>query len=167
MVSTTPSNSPKIASPDLGSSGWFLFWYELEQSWICCWTCFNLAPIISLFNSVFLLRFTFANIAPPIPPQNRSSKPSILVSGELVMVFLSKLKRSNRQLKRILNNRFDLSKTSSSIPKVVLPKYMNHYSFGLLINWWLSVRLCCIFFKKNLCFVRFDIPLKIQLLCRL
>ena len=103
----------------------------------------------------------------PNLPRNRSSKPSPLVSDELVTMFLEKLKRSNRQLKRILNNRFDLSKTSSSIPKVVLPKYMNHYSFGLLINWWLSVRLCCIFFKKNLCFVRFDIPLKIQLLCRL
>ena len=67
-TSTTPYNSPKIASPDFGSSGWFLLHCKLGQSWLCCWNCFKLAPRTSLSSSTFfLLCFTFANIVSQTP----------------------------------------------------------------------------------------------------
>ena len=115
-------------------------------------------------NNIFIQFFLFPTSlhlckdCVPNLPQNRSLKPSPLVSDELVAVFLKKLKRSNLQSKRILNNLLYLSKRPSSIPKVVLQNYINHYSFNFLINWWLSVRLCCIFFKNVSLFRTFWYP---------
>ena len=113
-----------------------------------------LLNLLQLSAKNLFIRFPFSTwlhlckYCAPNPNQNRDSKPSTLVSDELVTVLLKKLKRTNRQSKCILDNRYSLSKISSSIPKFVLQNYMNHYSFGFLVNWWLSAQLCCVVFQE-------------------